>query len=159
MRLEEFVTAEELEEQKMIWVRSGNKIKLKYRCTSGPKAGRIVPEPTACSTPKDMAKAAELLLTGKPISAQEALRIGLINKVVPLPELLPVARQIAETLCQRAPLAVRSVKQAMIQGTNLPLVDGLELEKTLNDFLVTTEDFDEGCTASIEKRKAGFRAK
>jgi hypothetical protein len=44
MRLEEFVTPEQLEEHKMIWSRSGNKLKLKYRCASGPKAGRIVPD-------------------------------------------------------------------------------------------------------------------
>jgi len=105
-----------------------------------------------------MAKAAELLLTGKPISAQEALKIGLINKVVPLSELLPAARQMAKTLCQRAPLAVRSAKQAMIQGISLSLENGLELESKLNDFLVNTSDFDEGCKASIEKRRAVFKA-
>jgi len=105
-----------------------------------------------------MAKAAELLLIGKPISAQEAFRIGLVNKVVPLSELLSTARQIAETLCQRAPLAVRSAKQAMIQGMSLSPENGLELESKLNDFLVNTSDFDEGCRASIEKRRAIFKA-
>jgi len=106
-----------------------------------------------------LAKAAELLLTGRPISAQEAYRIGLVNKVVPLAELMPTAKQMAEMLCRPAPLAVRAAKQAMIQGMSLSLGDGLELEKNLNDFLVTTEDFDEGCEAFIEKRKAVFRAK
>jgi enoyl-CoA hydratase/carnithine racemase len=96
---------------------------------------------------------------GKPISAQEAFRIGLVNKVVPLSELLPTARQIAETLCQRAPLAVRSAKQAMVQGMSLSLENGLNLESKLNDFLVTTSDFDEGCKASIERRRAVFKAK
>lgn len=105
-----------------------------------------------------LAKAAELLLTGRPISAQEAYRIGLINKVVPFPELMPTANQMAEMLCRPAPLAVRAAKQAMIQGMSHSLGDGLELEKTLNDFLVTTEDFDEGCKAFIEKRKAIFKA-
>ena len=106
-----------------------------------------------------LAKAAELLLTGRPITAQEAYRIGLVNKVVPLPELMPAARQMAEILCRPAPLAVRAAKQAMIQGTSLSLEGGLELEKTLNDFLVTTEDFDEGCQAFAEKRKPIFKAK
>jgi len=105
-----------------------------------------------------LAKAAELLLIGKPISAQEAFRIGLVNKVVPLSELLSTARQIAETLCQRAPLAVRSAKQAMIQGMSLSPENGLELESKLNNFLVNTSDFDEGCRASIEKRRAIFKA-
>lgn len=106
-----------------------------------------------------LAKAAELLLTGRPINAQEAYRIGLVNKVVPFPELMPTAKQMAEMLCWPAPLAVRAAKQSMIRGISLSLGEGLELEKTLNDFLVTTEDFDEGCKAFIEKRKAVFKAK
>jgi len=106
-----------------------------------------------------LAKAAELLLTGKPISAQEAYRIGLINKVVPFSELMTIAKQIAETLCRRAPLAVRAAKQAMIQGIDVSLEDGLKLERKLNDFLVNTEDFDEGCKAYIEKRQPVFRGK
>lgn len=106
-----------------------------------------------------LAKAAELLLTGRAINAQEAYRIGLVNKVVPFPELMPTAKQMAEMLCWPAPLAVRAAKQSMIRGISLSLGEGLELEKTLNDFLVTTEDFDEGCKAFIEKRKAVFKAK
>jgi len=106
-----------------------------------------------------LAKAAELIFTGKPISAQEAYRIGLINKVVPLPELMSTTKQIAGTICRQAPLAIRAAKQAMTQGMNLSLGDGLELEKTLNDFLVTTEDFDEGRKAFMEKRKSSFTAK
>ena len=105
------------------------------------------------------ARAAELLLTGKPISAQEAYRIGLVNRVVPFAELMPAAKQMAETLCLRAPLAVRAAKQAMIQGTGVSLEDGLDLERKLNDFLVTTDDFDEGCKAFIEKRLPVFRGR
>ncbi|HEX75987.1 MAG TPA: enoyl-CoA hydratase/isomerase family protein [Dehalococcoidia bacterium] len=105
------------------------------------------------------AKAAELLLAGRPFDAQEAYRIGLVNKVVPLAELMPTAKQLAEIVCRPGPLAVRAAKQAMIQGTSLSLEDGLELEKVLVDFLVTTEDFDEGCKAFLEKRKAEFKAK
>lgn len=106
-----------------------------------------------------LAKAAELLLTGRPISAQEAFRIGLINKVVPLAELMPAARAMAETICKRAPLAVRAAKQAMMQGVDLPLEDGLKLERKLNYFLVDTQDFDEGCRAYLESRKPMFKGK
>jgi len=106
-----------------------------------------------------LAKAAELLLTGKPISAQEANRIGLINKVVTFAELMPTAKQIAETLCRRAPLAVRAAKQAMIQGIDVSLEDGLKLERKLNDFLINTEDFEEGCKAYTEKRQPVFEGK
>jgi len=105
------------------------------------------------------AKAAELLLTGRPINAQEAYRIGLINKVVPLPQLMSTARQLAEMVCRPAPLAIRAAKQAIIQGIDLSLEDGLALERSLNDFLLTTEDFEEGCTAFIEKRKPVFKQK
>ena len=106
-----------------------------------------------------LAKAAELLLTGRPINAQEAYRIGLVNKIVPLTELKPAAKQMADMLCRPAPLAVRAAKQAMIEGTSLSLGDGLELEKTFNDFLVTTRDFEEGCKAFAGHRKAVFEAK
>jgi E-phenylitaconyl-CoA hydratase len=105
------------------------------------------------------AKAAELLLTGKPISAQEAYRIGLINKVVPYSELMPTAKGIAETICRRAPLAVRAAKQAMLQGIDVSLEDGLKLERKLNDSLVNTEDFEEGCQANIERRQPVFKGK
>jgi len=106
-----------------------------------------------------LAKAAELLLTGKPISAQEAFRIGLINKVVPFSELMSTAEAMAETLCRRAPLAVRAAKQAMIQGLDMSLKDGLKLERKLNDLLVNTDDFEEGCRANIEKRRPVFKGK
>jgi len=88
MRLEEFVSAEELEEQKMIWGRSGNKIKLKYRCTSGPKAGRIVPEPTACSTPKDMAKAAQMKRTRATTKVRQARKAKKTKRVNPASKIL-----------------------------------------------------------------------
>jgi enoyl-CoA hydratase/carnithine racemase len=104
-------------------------------------------------------KAAELLLTGRPVNAQEAYRIGLINKVVPISELMSAAKAVAETICRRAPLAVRAAKQAMVQGSDLSLKDGLKLEKKLNDFLISTEDFDEGCRANIEKRQPIFKDK
>lgn len=105
------------------------------------------------------AKAAEMLFTGRAIDAQEAYRIGLINKVVPLAQLMTVAREMAEMVCRPAPLAVRAAKQAMIQGSSLSLENGLELEKTLIDFLATTEDFDEGCQAFLTKRKANFKGR
>jgi len=103
------------------------------------------------------AKAAELLLTGKPITAEEAYRIGLVNKVVPPAELMPTAKALAETICRRAPLAVRAAKQAMLQGMERSLEEGLKLEKKLNDFLVDTQDFEEGCRAYLEKRQAVFK--
>ena len=104
-------------------------------------------------------KAAELLLTGKPIDAQEAYRLGLVNKVVPPEQLMAEAREYAEAICRVAPLAVRAAKEAMIKGTSLSLEDGLRLENELNAYLYTTEDFNEGTTAFGEKRKPDYKAR
>jgi E-phenylitaconyl-CoA hydratase len=103
------------------------------------------------------AKAAEMLFTGKPIDAQEAYRIGLVNKVVAPADLMPTAMNIAETICKAGPLAVRAAKQAMVQGVNSSMEEGLLLESVLRDHIVSTEDFAEGCKAFIEKRKAEFK--
>lgn len=103
--------------------------------------------------------AAEMLLTGRPINAQEAYRVGLVNKVVPQGELMSTAIQMANMICKPAPLSVRAAKQAMIQGTSMSLTEGLELEKTLCDFATSTEDFTEGCSAFLEKRPPNFKAK
>ena len=104
-------------------------------------------------------KAAEILLMGRPIDAQEAYRIGLVNKVVPPEEVMSTAKEWAEVICQAGPLAVRAAKEAMIRGTSMPLEQGLRLEHSLNDLCLGTKDFNEGITAFVEKRKAVYRAK
>ena len=104
-------------------------------------------------------KAAEILLMGRPIDAQEAYRIGLVNKVVPLEQLMPTAREWAEVICQAGPLAVRAAKEAMIRGCSMSLEEGLRLENSLEAYLLETEDFTEGTTAFVEKRKPVYKAK
>ena len=104
-------------------------------------------------------KAAELVLMGKPVDAQEAYRIGLVNKVVPPEALMPTAKEWAETICQAGPLAVRAAKEAMIRGSSMTLNDGIQLERALLAYVLTTEDFVEGTTAFTEKRKPNFKAK
>jgi len=93
------------------------------------------------------ARAMEMILTAEPISADEALRLGLINKVVPLPELIPAA------------LALRAAKEAAVRGLSLPLDDGLRLEALLAGTLRGTEDAAEGPKAFAEKRKPSFKAR
>jgi len=104
-------------------------------------------------------KAAELLLTGRPIDAQEAYRIGLVNKVVPQEQVMPTAKEWAEVICQAGPLAVRAAKEAMVRGSSMSLEDGLRLERALFNRVISTEDFNEGITAYAEKRKPVFKAK
>jgi len=110
---------------------------------------RIVPLPIA----------AEMLFTGKVIDAQEAYRIGLVNKVVPPDQVMPAAMELAETICKAGPLAVRAAKEAMMKGINLSLADGLQLEDTLVISLFKTEDFNEGLKAFNEKRAPNYKAK
>ena len=106
-----------------------------------------------------LGKALEMLMTGRPIDAQEAYRVGLVNKVVPLAELMTEARKMAEALLKPGPLAQRAAKQAMLQGLDTTLVNGLEIEYQLEKYAVGTEDFKEGRQAFIDKRKPQFRAK
>jgi len=110
---------------------------------------RIVPLPIA----------AEMLFTGKVIDAQEAYRIGLVNKVVPPEQVMPTAMELAETICKAGPLAVRAVKEAMMKGINLSLTEGLQLEDALVISLFKTEDFNEGLKAFNEKRAPDYKAK
>jgi enoyl-CoA hydratase/carnithine racemase len=104
-------------------------------------------------------KAAEMLLTAKVIDAREAARIGLVNEVVPTDRLMLKAMEYADTICQMAPLAVQATKEAMIKGADLPLNDGLSLEKALFNEITATEDFAEGSRAFREKRKPNFKGK
>jgi len=106
-----------------------------------------------------LAKALEMILMAQTIDAAEAYRIGLVNKVVPLPELMPTAVQWAQTLCERGPLAVRAAKEAVIRGLTMPLADGLRLEAFLSATLRQTEDAVEGPKAFAEKRKPEFKAR
>jgi len=105
------------------------------------------------------AKAAEILLMGKHMDAQEAYRIGLINKVVPLDQLMPTAREWAEIICQAGPLQVRAVKEGMIRGYDMTLDEGLRLEAELLNRARSTEDFMEGARAFVEKRKPSWKAR
>jgi len=91
--------------------------------------------------------AAEILLTGNPIDAARAFRIGLINRVVPFPELMHAARALAKTLCEKPPLAARAVKEALLRSYDLPLAEGLRFESYLRRILGETEDARQGMTA------------
>jgi len=97
-------------------------------------------------------KAKELVLTGEPISADEALRIGLVNRVVPAAALMDEARALAATIVGRGPEAVRTAKHVMTRGLDLSLEEGLELESANFGTSFETGQAKEGMEAFLEKR-------
>jgi enoyl-CoA hydratase len=97
-------------------------------------------------------KALEMILSAARIDAAEALRIGLVERVVPAGEALSAARELARTLAAKAPVALRYAKEAVVKGLELPLADGLRLENDLVTLLRTTEDRLEGAKAFLDKR-------
>ena len=103
--------------------------------------------------------ALEILMTGNIITAQEAYRIGLVNKVVPLSELMPSAQAIADKINENGPLAVRAVKESAYRGTQMPLSEGLHLEKLLLNRVRQSEDSWEGPRAFAEKRKPVYKGR
>ncbi len=98
-------------------------------------------------------KALEMILTGSRVPAAEALRLGLVERVVPVAELMPAAQALARSIADKAPVALRYAKEAVVTGLELPLADGLRLENDLATLLRTTEDRVEGARAFVEKRK------
>jgi enoyl-CoA hydratase/carnithine racemase len=97
-----------------------------------------------------------MILTGARIDAREALRIGLVERVVPAAEVKTAGLELARTLAAKAPVALRYAKEAVVKGLELPLADGLRLENDLATLLRTTEDRIEGAKAFLEKRKPRF---
>lgn len=104
-------------------------------------------------------KAMEMILTGERIDAQEAYRLGLINKVVPLDRLLPEAEAMALKICEKGPIAIQAAKEVVLRGMRLSLQEGLLLEASMLDDLLETEDAREGARAFVEHRKVHFRGK
>jgi enoyl-CoA hydratase len=100
--------------------------------------------------------ALDLLLTGRRISATDALRVGLVNRVVPAADLMRESKQLAETLAAKAPIAVRCILESVHRGTALPHAEGQRLEAALFGLATSTDDMHEGTTAFLEKRKARF---
>jgi enoyl-CoA hydratase len=101
-------------------------------------------------------RALELLLTGEMISAQEAYRLGLVNRVTTREELIPTAEAIARQILSNAPVAVRLCLEAVTAGLEMPLEEAFQWEATLFGLCAATEDFREGTRAFLEKRPARF---
>ncbi|MBL8732114.1 MAG: enoyl-CoA hydratase/isomerase family protein [Planctomycetes bacterium] len=101
--------------------------------------------------------ALQLILTGDPISAEEALRIGLVNGVFEPAELMNQCKAVARRMVSRGPAALALAKQAVRRGVHLSLADGLNLEADLFGIISSTAEMKEGMSAFLEKRKAGWK--
>jgi enoyl-CoA hydratase len=101
----------------------------------------------------------ELILTGEMITAEEALRVGLVNRVVEAGELLATAEAIAKKIIANAPLAVKYALEAVERGMEMPQEEGLYLEATLFGLCCATQDMREGTRAFLEKRPPKFEGR
>ena len=101
----------------------------------------------------------ELILTGEMISAEEALRVGLVNRVVEPGELLATAEALAKKIDANAPLAVKYALEAVERGMEMPQEEGLYLEATLFGLCCATQDMREGTRAFLEKRSPKFEGR
>lgn len=103
--------------------------------------------------------ALEMILTGDPIDAAEALRVGLVNRVLPPAELLPAAQELAACIASRGPLAVEAAKQAVHEGLGRDFAAGMAMEELLFNKVMTSEDADEGPRAFAERRPPNFKGR
>jgi enoyl-CoA hydratase len=101
-------------------------------------------------------RALEILLTGEPVDAAEAHRIGLVNRVVPKDKLLAEAEALLRKMIANAPVSLRFSMEAVNAGLEMPVAEAQHLEATLFGLLCTTDDMQEGTTAFLEKRPAKF---
>jgi len=104
-------------------------------------------------------RALELILTGRRVKADEAERIGLVNRVVPREQLLDEAVKLAQAILKNGPLAVAAVLESVTRGESLGLPDALRFESGFFGILAASEDMHEGLKAFLEKRPARFQRK
>jgi enoyl-CoA hydratase/carnithine racemase len=104
-------------------------------------------------------KALEMILTGALVGAEEAQRIGLVNRVVPAALLMVEARKLADQLATSAPIAMRYIISAVNKGVEMPFAEACQYEATLFGLIASTDDMREGTTAFLEKRKPEFKGK
>jgi enoyl-CoA hydratase len=101
--------------------------------------------------------ALDLLLTGRQIKADEALAIGLVNRVVPAAELMTTVKAMADELASKAPIAMRYIIEAVNRGLEISFESAQIHEATLFGLVASTADMREGTRAFLEKRKAQFK--
>lgn len=103
--------------------------------------------------------AMELLLAGEPFAAADALRMGLVNRVVPAADLMPAAQALARMIAANGPLAVQAVKRTVLAASGRPLEEAYALEDAAKAQVLASEDAREGPQAFMEKRPAAYRGR
>ncbi|MDP6708653.1 MAG: enoyl-CoA hydratase-related protein [Alphaproteobacteria bacterium] len=106
-----------------------------------------------------LCRAKEIMFTGDHISAEEAVAIGLANKVVPKAELMAEARAMAEKVATKSPLILKLLKRTLSAGGDMPLSSAIQHEQAMIGLVLDSEDAHEGCTAFLEKRAADFKGR
>lgn len=101
-------------------------------------------------------RAKEIMFTGEQISADEALAIGLVNKVVPKANVLAEAQSLAAKIASKSPLVLKLLKRTLRDGADMPLAAALPYEQSMIGLVLDTADAHEGCTAFLEKRPPKF---
>ncbi len=104
-------------------------------------------------------KAMEMILTGRPITAQEAHAFGLVNKIAPVELYMDVAKQTAREIASKSPVAVRLAKEAILKTFDTGISEGLQFERKNFYLLFSSEDQKEGMRAFLEKRAASFKGR
>ncbi|SFF97990.1 enoyl-CoA hydratase [Desulfotomaculum arcticum] len=104
-------------------------------------------------------KALEVMLTGDPLSAEDALSYGLVNKVVPADQVLSEAKTLAAKLAKGAPLAIREILKAVTQGLNTTIEEGIKIEQAGSAVVFASQDAKEGGMAFFQKRPPNFQGK
>ncbi len=104
-------------------------------------------------------RALEILMSGRWVGAAEAVRIGLVTEVVPAGRLANRSREVARDLAKKGPIALRYAKEAVLEGLNMTLDQGVRLEQDLYVLLQTTEDRAEGVRSFLDKRSPRYRGK
>ena len=99
----------------------------------------------------------EMILTGEPVTAEEAYRIGLVNRIVPQDQLLDEAKKLALKIAEKSPIVIKLAKKSVQEGANLPIENGLAIEVMNQSILFSTEDHLEGINAFLEKRKPEYK--
>jgi enoyl-CoA hydratase len=104
-----------------------------------------------------LCKAKELMFTGDRIGADDAERLGLINKVVPPAELMTTVLALADQIAAKSPLILKLLKRTLVDGDEMPLRTALRHEQAMIGLVLDSSDAHEGCSAFVEKRKAQFK--